>query len=460
MTRRGILLLTLLLVLLGTTGYWLYQNVERYSRQVNTGPTLDAIINPWFAAQAFLKQHDIASHRAMDLHEAIHRLQPDDALILFNDTPVYDSNHQQLLTDWMRQGGHLVLAANYEWDAEAESSDDPFLDAMGVRLLWLEEDESEEEAEGESEETDATGEQSEGNSGDAQMDTDAPMTETDVTLDDESDALVEQDTPPADSSTPAEDASNTPADAPLPITRTCKVPDSANILRIVWAEDAEPLQINFGYPYTLEDASGQASHTAGAEPNGLLQYQVGQGRMTVLLDTDIWKNRVIGDFDHAFLLWHLVGDRPRVWFVASHDSENLLQVLWRNARYLLMGLVTLLLLWAWRRWVRFGPLIPDPVPARRQLLEHIEASTLFSWKHQQLEPLLLRLRDDIWLHLNRHHGIDHQDGGSSAEALKKLAELSQQPLDSVRQAMTCPAPQRENNWVELISQLQTIRNAL
>lgn len=457
MKRQTLLALTIVLMLLGVTGYWLYQNVESYTRQVNTGPTLDAIINPWYAAQTFLKQHDIASHRTMDLHEAIRRLQPEDALILFNDTPIYDGNHQQLLMDWMRQGGHLVLAANYEWDAEAESSDDPFLDAMGVRLLWLEEDDAEEEAEDESEEeageADAAEDESEAESGDAQMDTDAQMTETDATLNADADALIEQDTSPADSATP-------PADAPLPITRACNVYDNAHILRIVWGEDAEPLQINFGYPYTLEDASGQVSRTAGAEPNGLLEYPVGQGRMTVVLDTDIWKNRAIGDFDHAFLLWHLVSDRPRVWFVASHDSENLLEVLWRNARYLVMGLITWLLLWAWRRWVRFGPLIPDPVPARRQLLEHIEASTLFSWKHQQLEPLLLRLRDDIWLHLNRHHGIDHQDGDSSQLALQKLAELSQQPADIVRQAMTCPAPQRENNWVELISQLQTIRNAL
>lgn len=454
MKRQTLLALVIVLVLLGGTGYWLYQNLERYSWEVNTGPTLDAIINPWYAAQEFMKLHGIKSHRAMDLHQVIRSLQPQDALVLFNDTPIYDPNHQRLLTDWMRQGGHLVLAANNEWDADLESSNDPFLDAMGVRLLWLEEDDAEEETE-----EDVTEGESQVESDDTPPGTDTAATGADVTATSDSDDLSEQETA-ADASRPTTESGNTPVDVQIPITRTCNVRNSADILRVVWAEGAEPLQINFGFPYTLEDASGQVRRTAGAEPNGLLQYQVGQGRMTVLLNTHIWNNHTIGDYDHAFLLWHLVGDRLRVWFVANHDSENLLQVLWRNARYLLIGLITLLVLWAWRRWVRFGPLIPDPVPSRRQLLEHIEASTSFSWKHRQLEPLLLRLRDDIWLHLNRHHGIDHQDGDSSRLALQKLAELSQQPADAVRQAMTCPAPQRENDWVELISQLQTIRNAL
>ena len=60
----------------------------------------------------------------------------------------------------------------------------------------------------------------------------------------------------------------------------------------------------------------------------------------------------------------------------------------------------------------------------------------------------------------RHHGIDNLDGKNQDMALHKLAELSHQPEDIVHQAMTCDPPQREANLIELISQLQTIRNAL
>src|SRR5690606_6146299 len=104
-----------------------------------------------------------------------------------------------------------------------------------------------------------------------------------------------------------------PAEDALPITPACGIYGEHDIYRVAYAEDADLLQINFGYSYTLEDASGNAIRTAGAYPNGLLQYAVGKGRMTVLLETDIWTNRAIGDFDHAFLLWHLISDRSLAW---------------------------------------------------------------------------------------------------------------------------------------------------
>lgn len=432
MKPRLLIGISILSLILAGAGYWLYQNVERYTRQINTGPKLDVSINPWFAAQAFLKRHQIETHRAMDLHDMLHRLQAQDALVLFNDTPIFDEKNQRLLTEWMENGGHLILAANYEWDEEEETSDDPFLDNMGVRLIYTGDDDDEEAVDDEDE-----------NESEDEEDADATVEpiETGAQPDTDQDELTSD----------AQDITK---------IANCSIYTGYDLFNVVYDTHADPLRINFGYTYTLEDASQNVMRTAEAEPNGLLEYAVGKGRMTVVLDTDIWSNRQIGDYDHAFLLWHLVNDSPVVWFVANHDSENLIAMLWRTASFLLIGCIALLLVWGWRRSVRFGPLIPDPSPARRQLLEHIEASTLFNWKHQQLEPVLRTLRDDIWLHLNRHHGLDYHEGDNGSAALNKLAELSHQSSDIVQQAMTCPPPQRETNWIELISQLQTIRNAL
>lgn len=436
MKRRMIPWLTLVLIVLVGAGYYLYTHVESYTRQLNTGPTLEARFNPWLAAQTFLSRHQIRSHRAMDLPVMLQRLQPDDTLVLFNDSPVYDPGHQQFLLEWMRNGGHLILAANYTWDDEEQSSNDPFLDNMGVRLYWLETDEDE---------TDELADQPADEAEPAQTDSAPSANDTN-----------EIDNRTAETSDTTTDNADT--ESTLPMTPVCNVHLWGDLYQIHYAADADPLQINFGYYYTLEDASQQAIRTADAAPNGLLQYAVGQGRMTVLLNTNIWTNRKIGDYDHAYLLWHLVQGSPTVWLVASHDSENLLALLWRTAPYLLIGCAVLLLLWGWRRWVRFGPLLPEPPTARRQLLEHIEASARFSWRHQQADNLLATLRDDIWWHLIRHHGI--QRNGDNSAALSKLAELSQLPGDVIRHAMTSPAPQRELHWIELISQLQTIRNAL
>lgn len=451
MKRRLLIIITLLILLLAALGYWLYQNLERHTRLENTGPTLDVLINPWHAAQTFLKHHDIASHRAMNLHDVLQRLQPEHALILFNDRALHDRHHQRELMDWMHKGGHLIITANHEWDDEMGTSHDPFLDAIGVRLHRLEQDSLEEEDYLEEDDSDEDYPE-EGYPEDSTLEHDQPESSP-ANDDDPIRDFAELMLPPPMPSTGEDE------DAPV-ITPACGMPASDDIFRLAYGENTELLQIHFGYPYTLEDASGAAIRDAGAYPNGLLQYAVGQGRMTVLLETDIWHNRTIGDFDHAFLLWHLLDDRPLVWFVASHGSENLLQALWRTGRYLLIALLAWLLLWSWRRWVRFGPLLPDPSPERRQLLEHIEAGSRFQWHHQQQQTQLQRLRDDIWQHLKRHHGIDHQQDDSPAIALHKLADLCQQSPEQVHQAMTCPAPTRETQWIELISQLQTIRNTL
>lgn len=437
MRRHQMLWLALGLILLGSAGYYLYSHTEFYTREVNTGPTREARFNPWLAAQTFLAQHQIKSHRAMDLSIVLQRLQPDDTLVLFNDSPVYDPGHQHYLQEWMRNGGHLILTANYTWNEDRQSSGDPFLDAMGVRLFWLM-----------------------SNNNDIKDINDLSLDDTEPTtpISTPTNEVNGADDTAGMATPPEADADNADVDSTLPITTECDIHLWGDLYQVYAASDVDPLQIDFGHYYTLEDASLQAIRTANASPNGLLQYAVGKGRMTVLLDTDIWTNYKIGDYDHAYLLWYLVQDSPTVWLVASHDSENLLALLWRTAPYLLISCAVLLLFWGWSRWVRFGPLIPEPPTARRQLLEHIEASAHFNWRHQQANDLLATLRDDIWWRLNHHHGI--QRNGDDNNALAKLIELSLLPDAVVRHAMTSPAPQRESHWIELISQLQTIRNAL
>jgi hypothetical protein len=39
----------------------------------------------------------------------------------------------------------------------------------------------------------------------------------------------------------------------------------------------------------------------------------------------------------------------------------------------------LLVVWLWRIAPRFGPMAPDPAPARRRLLDHLRASGRFQW---------------------------------------------------------------------------------
>ncbi len=436
--RSTVIVLACLLAITAGIGVFLYRNLERYETSTNTGPSLKAIMNPWLAAQNFLQRYQVESHRSHDLQSILDRLKPDETLILFNDTALYNTTSQKRLEDWMQSGGHLIITANYEWDEEENSSGDPFLDRYGVRMKWIEDDTEKDAAE----DPDAA----------AQDTADDAADDSEHDAEDKPATAADADThaQAGDKADESEDDSNS----------ACEIPGSMEPFKVKLEGVPQPVLINFGYYYTLEDASGKAVGQADHWPNSLLQYQVGKGMMTVLLDTDIWDNRHIGDFDHAYLLWYLAATSPNVWLVVNDDSDNLIALLWRNAQYLLIGLAGMLLVWGWRRWVRFGPLIPDPTPDRRQLLEHIQAEATFSWQYQQLEPLLKSVREQIWQRLSQQHGIHNHAPDQHAIALQKLAEISQQNPEQVRLAMTCPVPAKELHWIELISLLQTIRNAL
>ena len=454
-SRNTLITVIILTAAVLALGVYLYQHLERYDKQTNTGPSLKVLLNPWYAAQRFLERHSIESHRSRDLHSILDRLKVNDTLVLFNDTAIYSASNRARLEQWMQSGGHLIIAANYEWDEEEESSGDPFLDGYGVRMSWTEDDE---EAEEEDEDTheDKAAENDAATADETESDT-AEETETVPAEEKNATATAEDSAAAKATDTTAANAGTSTAEDDA---KACSIFRFNELFKVAWDESDTPLSIDFGYQYTLDDASGKASGSADHWPNGLLQYEVGKGMLTVMVDTDIWMNDSIGDYDHAFLLWYLVGGSPNVWLVISNDSDDLLTLLWRNAKYWMMGLIAMLLIWGWRRWVRFGPLIPDPTADRRQLREHLDAEARFSWQQKQMEPLLKAVRDDIWLRLSQQHGVQNHSPDQHDSALQKLAEISQHNADKVRTAMTCAVPVKELQWVELISDLQTIRNAL
>ncbi len=121
---------------------------------------------------------------------------------------------------------------------------------------------------------------------------------------------------------------------------------------------------------------------AGAEATHLLHFERGRGRVTVLNDLEFLRNRSIGRLDHAEFLWQIVRFQPDTpaLFVFDHPRKlSLVRWLAGNAWPLLAGAALALALWLWRIASRFGPVAPDPEPARRRLIDHLRASGRFQW---------------------------------------------------------------------------------
>jgi hypothetical protein len=143
----------------------------------------------------------------------------------------------------------------------------------------------------------------------------------------------------------------------------------------------DPIKAQLYAPLSLE--APQAS--AGAKSSSatlLVHFPRVRGRATVLGTLAFARNDWIGQFSHAELLWQIMRFAPdsrTVYFFDGPRKLSLAAWLRANAWPALAGLALLVALWLWRLVPRFGPLAPDPEPARRRLLDHLRASARFLW---------------------------------------------------------------------------------
>lgn len=137
-----------------------------------------------------------------------------------------------------------------------------------------------------------------------------------------------------------------------------------------------------------------------------LRLAHGEGWVTVLADVGPFTNAELGKADHAPLAWDLLrldGAPPAgAVLVLAGESPGFLALAWRHAAPLLIAALALALVVGWRGAVRTGPLAPDPVPDRRDLMEHVAASGDFLWREDLHAALLAGARSAVRGRLSRH----------------------------------------------------------
>lgn len=138
----------------------------------------------------------------------------------------------------------------------------------------------------------------------------------------------------------------------------------------------------------------------------MLNLQLGHGRIFIFTDLDAFTNRRIAKRDHAELLWELVKDRPaqgHIWLLRGDPSVGLLSWLGHHAWMALISLGALVGFAYWKAAPRFGPLLPAPDPARRSLLEHVDASGRLLWHEGAGDRLVTATRAAVLLRIERTH---------------------------------------------------------
>ncbi|WLH83675.1 DUF4350 domain-containing protein [Pseudomonas sp. FP2338] len=239
--------------------------------------------------------------------------------------------------------------------------------------------------------------------------------------------------------------------------RKKKAPD---LTKLYVDNETAPAYFSFDTDFNLTDPRHLAQFSANSgKSSHLMQRNFGQGTVTVVTDSDLWKTPGIGKHDNAWLLWYL-NRGTDVTLLFNSDVDDLLTLLMRNFPQALVALCALIALALWHAGMRQGPTQAPAPKARRQLQEHLKASADFLLRRSGQGTLLHALQRDIQRAARRRHpGFEHLDSDAQWQVLERL---TRQPSHVIRQALG-PLPAKRLTSADFsrqVASLQTLRNAL
>ncbi|MCW8999895.1 MAG: DUF4350 domain-containing protein, partial [Kangiellaceae bacterium] len=170
----------------------------------------------------------------------------------------------------------------------------------------------------------------------------------------------------------------------------------------------------------IEDTSGDAAFIAGTEyADQLLQYDYGEGLITVVVDFDIWKNNRIDHHDHAMFLSQLIGRGTKAWLLYNRVQPTLFSMAVQNAPLIVISAVALLLVIFFSNLWRVGPKKADDLRVNREIMQHIEAAAQFNYRRDKGELLVNEMMQTI------HHRFSQLNYGySRLTPIKQLEKIS------------------------------------
>lgn len=397
MIRRNTLLIGLLLIVaLGLAGRYLYTHLERYTEVIDQGPSPDVRGNPYLAAENFLRQRSVPVQVTDALQNLPDARQEPQTLMLLASRKNMTPRQVERLLDWTKSGGHLLFVAEQLWDEQKGRSGDLLLDRVQIHQFLS----------------------------------------ADLQTQDRAKAIAPRQPPPL-----------APTDYP-------------DLTKLYLENEDDPAYFSFDTDFHLDDPKDRAQSWANSgSATHMMQLAYGDGLITVLSDSDLWKNKTIARYDNAWLLWYLTQDSS-VTMLLQTEHTDLFSLLLRYFPEALATLMLLIGLLLWHVGLRHGPLQAPALRARRQLTEHLRASADFVLRHSGQQVLLRALQQDILRRARqRHPGFEHL---GIADQWQVLGRLTRQPTSAVSQALRPRPAQRlsSTEFTRQVAHLQTLRNAL
>jgi len=215
-----------------------------------------------------------------------------------------------------------------------------------------------------------------------------------------------------------------------------------------------------GNSYQVEASSESGVAANGGEPGVFASVKRGEGRMTVITDGRIFRNRWIADHEHAALLAALIEATEyggTVGFLRG-SGLSLWGLLGNHLWPVLVGLGLLAVLWLWQSLTRFGPVeAADGVSTLRGYEHHLEALGDFQWRLDRAAALLAPLRGQI---VERGQRLSARAGRRDDDFFQFLADRADLPRERVFRALAESAPPDSATLTRTAADLQKLLQVL
>lgn len=160
----------------------------------------------------------------------------------------------------------------------------------------------------------------------------------------------------------------------------------------------------------------------------------GDGWITLLPSADFLDNDRLDEHDHARLIWALVqreGPPAGALIIYRDQPPSLWALLGQHVWPVLVAGALLLVGWLWATLPRFGPILGEPEPARRSLIEHVVAAGELLWRHGHQDLLLKSARRQV---LRKTLGLG-ADGRAGLAVIEAVSAETGASHDEVREAL-------------------------
>jgi hypothetical protein len=230
------------------------------------------------------------------------------------------------------------------------------------------------------------------------------------------------------------------------------------VTRVNFPGYSEATRVGFLPDTYLVDASGEASYLAGKEDSvHMLQYQKGQGVITVLSDMSIWHNRRIDKVDHGMFLYQLTKNYDQIKFIYNPQVPSLGSMLWQHGYYFVISLLTIIAFVVWFHQLKTGPVFPQFSNHSRKLMQHLIAAAQFKWHRGSPQVLLEQLRDELKGRVRQSYR--QFDRLSRYKQVQKLSDMTGIPFDKVKMALMQEYTE-PSVFIQQVATLQQLRKQI